>query len=736
MMSIPSDALEPLLGGRVFTLDTPFGDVLSGFTEQASTTPHYAVVAIDPGMYAVLTMLDMETVHLQRGATVMPMPLGEIPELRNYFLFAELPVTSDTRRTSELRTIINRLHRNQRLVVVNTQGDVLGVLTARSRQAVEALDSSGYASGHASRHPSRPAAAATPGEPATPADAAVPALPSEEIAHLNNLPPPTLQMPALPHLITRFDGLEPDQALPASQHRVLRIWVGSQVAGGSSQSTRPFAFRFEAGQQQAIFRVLVAGNPDMWQIMPLNPAMQLVPPGETGLPAEFVVYARKPGHTMLYITLEQTTTGAVVQHVWLPVQVGPPLRPGAPPPAAPVLPATTISLPLHSAALRRRTVQLALRADDGLLELHVRADLPDQPRQATYRLPVRTTMLQQATAALRQRLQAIIDSTTRQPTPPDPVASRTTLTIEAERARALYVPLAAMGQQVWALLFQSPDTPPGLRTLADDMRRLAPGSSLQVVLEQQHMLLPWALLYDKPGELTPDTLDWAGFWGYRYLLDVLPPGNYATPAIAAAPPRFQTLLSDASDVQSFAQVQERFLHDHLHRVETSTAHGNAAVQQALLRAPNDATLLYLFCQGKQLGGLPDFGGLPDESALLFGEPPALRLSDLQRLPVAPLREQALVVLNVCQGAAGAAFAAETFLPFFLHQLGARGFVGSDVALPPLFAHDFGLRFLEAFARGEAVGAILWRLRRHYLATHQNILAFSYTLYGTGDMQLA
>jgi hypothetical protein len=76
------------------------------------------------------------------------------------------------------------------------------------------------------------------------------------------------------------------------------------------------------------------------------------------------------------------------------------------------------------------------------------------------------------------------------------------------------------------------------------------------------------------------------------------------------------------------------------------------------------------------------------------------------------------------------------MPYFIEEVGARGFIGTEVKAPVFLAHDVAVRFLTAFADGQPVGDILWHLRRHYLDTHHNILAFNYSLYCPGDVRLA
>src|SRR5262249_21287149 len=113
----------------------------------------------------------------------------------------------------------------------------------------------------------------------------------------------------------------------------------------------------------------------------------------------------------------------------------------------------------------------------------------------------------------------------------------------------------------------------------------------------------------------------------------------------------------------------------------------------------------------------------------------ISLAELRRLPAAPLVSRPLVIVNACESAAQDAFYYDGYMPFFIEQLGARGFIGTEVVAPQLLAHDFALQFFDAFTRGESVAAIIWRLRRQYVNEHHTILGFNYSLYCPGDVRV-
>jgi hypothetical protein len=309
-----------------------------------------------------------------------------------------------------------------------------------------------------------------------------------------------------------------------------------------------------------------------------------------------------------------------------------------------------------------------------------------------------------------------------------------TLTIDETLAKQTAVPLADAGQQVWHLLFQSPRAPAELKQFAADVRLLPHGSSVQIVLYSQRFIIPWTLLYDKPGPITTETLDWAGFWGARYRLEIIPPGRYPAPTISDQPPGLLAFFNDDANLRSFTTQQEQAIRTLLGADTVHSVWGATAVQQAL-RAPDAAALIYCYCHGEHTSGAVKATALASESALLFSHGARLHLTDLRRLPAAYLARRPLVFLNACEGATQDAFFYDGFMPYFIEEVGARGFIGTEVKAPVFLAHDVALRFLEAFAAGQPVGDILWRLRRHYLDTHHNILAFNYSLYCPGAVRL-
>jgi hypothetical protein len=93
----------------------------------------------------------------------------------------------------------------------------------------------------------------------------------------------------------------------------------------------------------------------------------------------------------------------------------------------------------------------------------------------------------------------------------------------------------------------------------------------------------------------------------------------------------------------------------------------------------------------------------------------------------------LVFLNMCESAQVLPSLSGGFIPFFI-QRGARGIIGTECPMTSTFAHPFSQEFFRRFLQGQAIGQILWELRKEFLEKG-NPLGLAYTLYCDADMRL-
>jgi hypothetical protein len=757
-MPIPLDELNRALIPRVLTPGTTVAELLYLFAEQPEPRRCYAVVRVGRDEYDVLALDDLGDPVARRRESILTLALSALPGL----LKPAAPVRYDKIGADAARRAQAATPR-RRLVVLDADGVVLGVMASTNLGVPKGMEDPLALIGL--ERPSKVHTGLLEPPPAPPGVEPDVLEPEPSPAPGYGPPPPGQYGPPQPapgqygpppapaHLNTQFKGLGPNQPLTVGQRVSLIVWVGAPTTTNLSQSSRPFTFDFEDATTPVAFIVYVDADPEGWEISAVQPTMLVAPPGTTTQAAVFRVTARLPGRDKLHISVERADTGAAVQHVWLPVVVAAADALVVPAPAAE--PRAEVLMPLDGGGIARPGVEITIQPGVESFRIGVRADLPNAQIRDSYSVPVSSQAVQNATLRLRQELRKIVFYQEGQGEQARfPFADLNTLTVEAATARQAILPLADAAKRVWNLIFNPPRAPEGLKKLADDLRATPPGSTFRVVLESQDFIVPWALLYDKPGPVSAETLEWNGFWGYRYIVDALPPGRYPPPAIDDAPLQIQLLFNDDWRLQRFTEVQERFVRDELTAIQASVARGDAAVRAALMRE-SDAALIYFYCHGDRKSGAetveapyraaarrargddqPSLAQLADDSALYFSPAMLLRLADLRDLPVAALPHRPLVFLNACEGASQEAFYYDGFMPFFIEQRGARGFIGAEVKAPQLLGHDFAIAFLRAFAEGRPIGEILWRLRRYYLDTHHTILAFNYSLYCLSDVHLA
>lgn len=666
---------------QIFSSATTVEELLWHFYAAGDPYNTFAVVYVAAGLYDALLLSDLREPVARQGADLLALPLGLISGLLQPGapLFRTQASLAQARREQHERP-------RRRLVLLDQDGTVAGVLASPTLASTGGADPLGL-------------------------------LFADE------------QRASAPTTRAYFPTLPVGGALPLGSQTQLLVAVESVAAVAPPGRARPFAFTFVDDQVSAAFTVAVDGDEEAWALTTVEPTMVVARPGVTVQPAQFLVTPRQPSPPPLLVTIEQAQSRALVQKLWLLVQTEATAAGPTPQPRPPRL--TTVALPADAAGLQPADVELTLISGVEATNLLVQASLPVGVIRARYRLQMSKAALQNAVYRLRQE----IDNLVLYVGPlgnPNPFANNDDLNIDPALARKAYLALADVGWQIWEMLFRPARTDQGLRRLTDDLQTLPHGSRLRVTLDDQEFILPWALLYDKPGPLTEETLDWSGFWGYRYVIDVLPEGRFPHPRIREKSGDILSLLSDERSLAPFTRSQAQAANGLFEQARV--AWGHEKVSRALV-GPVSASVVYAYCYGQHFSGLVEMGRLPSETAISFSEGRRLRIADLRRLSSEPFSQRPLVFLNCCEGAAQDALYPDGFMPFFLHQKLARGLISTEAKTPVYFAHDFALQFLKGLAAGQAVGEILWFLRRYYLDQHHNILGFNYSLYGHADVCL-
>jgi len=143
-----------------------------------------------------------------------------------------------------------------------------------------------------------------------------------------------------------------------------------------------------------------------------------------------------------------------------------------------------------------------------------------------------------------------------------------------------------------------------------------------------------------------------------------------------------------------------------------------------------AELLYFFCHA-YLDSDPNRLG-PSSLCLEFTGGHKVSLQDLallspldQELDAAPL-----VVLNACASAAPPSSVYGNFLLYLLGR-GARGVIGTETDVPPVFAAAWAQEFFSRVLDGVPLADAAFGLARDLVERHRNLLGLVYSLHCDG-----
>jgi hypothetical protein len=332
--------------------------------------------------------------------------------------------------------------------------------------------------------------------------------------------------------------------------------------------------------------------------------------------------------------------------------------------------------------------------------------------------------------------------------------------------------LALLGRQLYDRLFEFDGPESSAWEVGHWIKEHVPeGSTVQVVDRAQDFVFPWSLIYDEipwnEDDLSPK-VEPDGFWGWRYKVELLTKDLLETYAEAGVEidnrEALQVGIGFNDEIPGATDQRDLF-------GTLSASCGDRAVYEPFDSSPElvhylkegKKHLLYVFCHGftermaadiqigddligefkAWLGTLSPterqrFQGQEDSLfnvsdswiRLSFGE---VSLTMMEHCAADRLDYAPLVFLNMCESAQVLPSLSGGFIPFFI-QHGARGVIGTECTMTSTFAHPFAEAFFQQFLKGEAVGDILWHLRREFLKKG-NPLGFAYTLYCDANAKL-
>jgi hypothetical protein len=137
---------------------------------------------------------------------------------------------------------------------------------------------------------------------------------------------------------------------------------------------------------------------------------------------------------------------------------------------------------------------------------------------------------------------------------------------------------------------------------------------------------------------------------------------------------------------------------------------------------------------KDMLALLDRGEFSETEAWIEVTSGKLALRTLYRQDVEDVARP-LVLLNMCRSAQVMPGLSTGFVQFFLYRARARGVLGTECPISPVFADAFARELLPRLLAGSPLGAALREARQALLDAHGNPLGLAYTLWGSALAKL-
>lgn len=335
--------------------------------------------------------------------------------------------------------------------------------------------------------------------------------------------------------------------------------------------------------------------------------------------------------------------------------------------------------------------------------------------------------------------------------------------------------LAHFGHDLWLGFFRkNPGSDLDKFGLALKNRPIGSGALIQISMPDlagAPFLFPWAILYDQSiPEKQNELPDPNGFWGYRYAIEQLLPGNQknvdkpkqiddlmrmafmlwepfknapeqkelmadlstrASPGLKISDPPL-TRKREFYDVATKLEDAILYFYAHGHTKRPKPASEQPALHKMVMlqmdQLPDDSparrTLGILLKRLQREDSEPDKSFIVLSQAILYYSD---ILENVNAFPAEPF-----VFLNICESAGMIPLSGENFVSLFL-ELGARAVLGTECKMTINFAHPFARVFLSEVLRGEPLAQALRSSRRYFL-DRNNPLGLAYTLYGSGTLK--
>lgn len=303
--------------------------------------------------------------------------------------------------------------------------------------------------------------------------------------------------------------------------------------------------------------------------------------------------------------------------------------------------------------------------------------------------------------------------------------------------------LAVAGNELFVSLFER-DNGPELKAIAGRLRKWASSGEGALTISADKFSIPWRLLYTHPidaGPLRPDGANFRtkGFWGYQHILEQFPE-KYERPdfrliakeGVLAFGAALNEEIDDKLKVACVSSYRE-FVKAGGLRLSSAEWTDVKSVKYGLSKSPFPYQVIYFLCHAEGAGDQYEPNLVPWlEIAGSQMKPADVRIAVKDRFG----GQGPLVFLNACRSGQYATLTSHnfSFASEFLNQ-GAKGFLGTQIQIPAVFAGSFGGIFFEKLMSAQEstkyVGHVL-RDATRALWGRRNPLGLVYSLYGCAD----
>jgi hypothetical protein len=327
----------------------------------------------------------------------------------------------------------------------------------------------------------------------------------------------------------------------------------------------------------------------------------------------------------------------------------------------------------------------------------------------------------------------------------DRAAHQAGVAIPPEIYQTYLAELVRAGALMFRTLFFGPDATQELKDLGTALQGLMSQDEplwLEVVAKTH--VIPWHLIAC-PDPAGPEAAGLAPILGLRHRVTYLPMrGSTRRPPPARSlrdgDGPLRVVLAVNRDIDEHGGVRRDLVQNQITAWQQRAGEAGGAlavtvplepkILNVLVRNMPPAELLYFFCHAHADQDPSRLGRAA--ASLEFARGYTVSLEELMLYePIGHEFDAApLVVLNACTSAVQAPSVYGSFLPYLLAR-GARGVIGTEADVPPVFAAAWAQEFFSRVLDGVPLADAAFELARDFAQRHRNLLGLVYALHCDG-----